>query len=199
MCAWTSYVIVKTPMDLKHLMIVVVLGMGAMGGCASSPLEISETLENQLNPNLTFSQLLQDPQAHQGKMLVLGGEVLSAKRLPEGTQLEVLHLPLDKSRQPVATRTSSQGRFLAIEKNFLDPAMFPSNTHVTIVGKVTEPTPSKLDEMDYQYPTVVIRHLHVWKEQAMAGERNPGPWYSIFGGGGTGGRMGGGVGIGIGF
>ena len=160
---------------------------------------VPETLQSQIEPSLTFSQLLQGPEAYQGKMIVLGGEVLSAKRRAEGTRLEVLQLPLDDSQRPVVTRTESQGRFLAMEKAFLDPAMLPLNTRVTIVGEVTKTIAANLDEMDYQYPTVVIKHLHVWKEPALAQESNSGPWYSIFGGGSSGGRVGGGMGIGIGF
>lgn len=162
-------------------------------------MEIPETLQNQIDPALTFSQVIHHPESYQGKMLVLGGEVLSAKRLVEGTRLEVLQLPLDDYQQPVATRTDSQGRFIAVEKAFLDPAMFPPNTQVTIVGEVTGREAAKLDDMDYQYPTVVIKNLHIWKEPSHAQERNSGPWYSIFGGGSTGGFGGGGVGIGIGF
>lgn len=175
------------------------LGLAWVGGCASSPMVVPETLQDQVDPALTFSQILQRPEAYQGKILVLGGEVLSSKRLAEGTRLEVLQLPLDDSQRPIVTRTESQGRFLAMEKDFLDPAMFPSNTQVTIVGEVTGTSAAKLDEMDYQYPTVVIKHLHVWKEPPLAQEGSSGPWYSIFGGGSTGGRVGGGVGIGIGF
>lgn len=160
---------------------------------------VPEAIQKQVDQGPTFSQILQDPESHQGKLIILGGEVLSAKRLTEGTRLEVLQLPLDDSRAPVASRTDSQGRFLALEKAFLDPAMFPQNTRVTIVGEVTGNTSAKLDEVDYQYPTVIIKNLHVWKEPPLAQEGNSGPWYSIFGGGGTGGRGGGGLGIGIGF
>jgi outer membrane lipoprotein len=186
-------------MKLKNFFVCMLLGLGWLGGCASSPVVVPETLKNQVDPGLTFSQILQHPESYQGKMMILGGEVLSAKRHTEGTRLEVLHLPLDNSQQPVVTRTDSQGRFLATEKAFLDPAMFPANTRVTIVGEVTGTIAAKLDEMDYQYPAVVIKHLHVWKDPPLAQEDNSGPWYSIFGGGSTGGRVGGGVGIGIGF
>jgi outer membrane lipoprotein len=186
-------------MTLRILLVGMVLGLGVVAGCTSSPPAVPDALQKQVDPVLTFSQILQDPESHQGKLIVLGGEVLSAKRLAEGTRLEVLQLPLDDSRTPVVTRTDSQGRFLALEKAFLDPAMFPQNTRVTIVGEVTGTTSAKLDEMDYQYPTVVIKNLHVWKDPPLAQERNSGPWYSIFGGGGTGGRVGGGLGIGIGF
>lgn len=186
-------------MKLRDLIVCLMLGLAWVGSCASSPMVIPETLQNQIDPGLTFQQLLQSPESYQGKIIMLGGEVLSAKRLAEGTRLEVLQLPLDDSRRPVVTRTESQGRFLAMEKDFLDPAMFPPNTRVTIVGEVTGIIAAKLDEMDYQYPTMVIKYLHVWKESPLAQEGNSGPWYSIFGGGSTGGRVGGGVGIGIGF
>ncbi|MDH4194726.1 MAG: Slp family lipoprotein [Nitrospirota bacterium] len=186
-------------MKLRNLMGWLCLGLVWVGACASSPMEIPETLKNQVDPGITFSQILHHPESYQGKMIMLGGEVLSARRLAEGTRLEVLQLPLDDSQRPVVTRTDSQGRFFAMEKAFLDPAMFPPNTRVTIVGEVTGTIAAKLDEMDYQYPTVVIKHLHVWIEPTMAEEGNSGPWYSIFGGGSTGGRVGGGVGIGVGF
>jgi outer membrane lipoprotein len=184
-------------MKLKDLLVCVVIGLVLMGGCASSPMEIPETLQSQIDPTLTFSQVIQHPGSYQGKTLVLGGEVLSAKRLEEGTRLEVLQLPLDDSQRPIVTRTDSEGRFIAMETAFLDPAMFPPNTQVTIVGEVTGTVVAKLDEMDYQFPTVVIKHLYVWKEPSLAQKGNSGPWYSIFGGGSTGGRVGGGVGIGF--
>ncbi|MEO6203553.1 MAG: Slp family lipoprotein [Nitrospirales bacterium] len=186
-------------MKLKNLIGCVWLGLGLIVGCATSPMEIPETLQNQIDPTLTFSQVIQNPESYQGKMFVLGGEVLSAKRLAEGTRLEVLQLPLDEYQRPLVTRTDSQGRFLAMEKSFLDPAMFPPNTLITIVGEVTEKVAGKLDEMDYQFPAVVIKELYVWKDPSLTQENNAGPWYSIFGGGSTGGRVGGGVGVGIGF
>jgi len=160
---------------------------------------IPETLKNQIDPGITFSQILQHPESYQGKLIVLGGEVLSARRLAEGTRLEVLQLPLEDSHRPVVTRTDSQGRFIALEKAFLDPAMFPPGTRVTIVGEVKGGIAAKLDEMDYRYPMVEIKSLHVWAEPALAQKGNSSSWSSIFGGGSTGGLVGGGVGIGIGF
>ncbi len=186
-------------MKLKNLNWCLVLTLGSMGGCASSPMEIPETLQSQIDPTLTFSQVMHHPESSQGKILVLGGEVLSAKRLAEGTRLEVLQLPLDDYQRPVLTRTDSQGRFIAMESAFLDPAMVQANTQVTLVGEVTGTVAGKLDEMDYQFPTVVIKHLYVWKDPSLIQQSNSGPWYSIFGGGSTGGRVGGGVGIGLGF
>lgn len=186
-------------MKLKDCIGCLLLGLAGVGGCESSSMMVPETLQNQVDPVITFPQLLQHPGSYQGKMIMLGGEVLSARRLAEATRLEILQLPLDDSQQPVTTLTDSQGRFFAIEKAFLDPAMFPPNTRVTIVGEVTTPIDAKLDEMDYQYPAVVIKHLHVWQEPPLAQGSSFSPWLSVFGDGGFGRWTGGGLRIGTAF
>ena len=107
--------------------------------------------------------------------MLLGGEVLTAKRLKEGTRLEILQLPLDGSEEPVLDRTASQGRFFAFESSFLDPATLPPNTRVTLVGEITGATRANLDEMEYRYPTVTIKHLHVWPELVLDQPGDSGP------------------------
>ena len=168
-------------------------------GCAMGPDAVPEALKTQVDPSLSFSSVLEKPDDHQGTIILLGGEILSAKRLSNGTRLEILQLPLDGSDEPVADRTASLGRFLAMESSFLDPATLPPNTRVTVVGEITGATREKLDEMDYRYPTVAIKHLHVWPEPETYPPLDTGPRFGIFGGGSTGGGGGGGVGIGIGF
>ena len=168
-------------------------------GCASGSNVVPETLKTQIDSSLTFSKILEEPTSHQGAVVLLGGEVLSAKRLTEGTRVEILQLPLDSSEEPVVDRTASQGRFLAFESSFLDPATLPPNTRVTLVGEVMGATNAHLDEMAYRYPTLTIKHLHVWPEPELNQPGSSSPSFGIFGGGGTGGRVGGGVSIGIGF
>ena len=60
-------------------------------------------------------------------------------------------------------------------------------------------TKANLDEMEYSYPTLTIKHLHVWPEPEFDQPESSGPSFGIFGGGSSGGRSGGGVSIGIGF
>lgn len=168
-------------------------------GCTVGSGVVPELLKSKIDPSLTFSKIIEQPDSHQGAVVLLGGEVLSATRLTEGTRVEILQIPLDSSEEPGLDRTTSQGRFLAIESSFLDPATLPPNTRVTLVGEVTGGTHANLDEMEYHYPTVNIQHLHVWPESEFNQPDDSGPSFGIFGGGGTGGRVGGGVGIGIGF
>ncbi len=168
-------------------------------GCASGPDAVPENFQSSIDPSLTFSDILKKPENHQGAMVVLGGEVLSAKRLADGTRVEVLQLPLDSSEEPSVDRTSSEGRFFAMQSSFLDPATLPLNTRITLVGEVIGVTNANLDEMEYHYLTVKMKHLHVWPKPELNQSESSGPSFGIFGGGGTGGRVGGGVSIGIGF
>lgn len=167
-------------------------------GCAGNPDVIPESLEPQIDKTLSFSQVVADPYAYRGKTVVLGGEVLKAKGGKDGTQLEILQLPLQDSLRPVSERTESRGRFIAINKEFVDPATFVDGTPVTVVAEITGATTQRLDETEYRYPTVEIKHLHVWDA---ADYDNPAsrPWFGVFGGVGVGGgRTGGGGGVSIG-
>lgn len=84
----------------------------ALPACASNHV-IPASLESQLDRGLTFSQLKESPSSYKGRLLVLGGETLAAKRLKEGTRVEVLQLPLDHSLEPGSDRTASHGTGMA--------------------------------------------------------------------------------------
>ena len=95
-------------------------------GCTSGPEVVPEAFKANIDSTVTFPMVLEEPTVHQGTIVLLGGEVLTAKRLKEGTRLEILQLPLDGSEEPVLDRAASQGRFFAFESSsFLDPAPFP--------------------------------------------------------------------------
>ena len=119
--------------------------------------------------------------------------------MPRGTQLEVLQLPLDDEQEPMTDRMESKGRFLALQKEFLDPATIADGTRVTIVGEVTGAAVEKMDEADYRFPTLEVKHLHRWTPRRVEDRRAPGPWWNVFGGVGIGGgsRSGGGISIGF--
>jgi len=145
-----------SPMGLGGLALAALLS-----GCASGSI-VPASLQAQLDKSLTFPQLRELPDSFRGHFLVLGGEVLSAKRLKDGTRIEVLEIPLEGSLQPGLDRTTSRGRFIAVQKEFLDPATIPPGTRLTLVGEVTGAVTDKLDETDYTYPTVEIKSLKVW-------------------------------------
>jgi outer membrane lipoprotein len=91
---------------------------------------------------------------------------------------------------------TSQGRFLAVQKEFLDPATVPVGTRITVIGEMTGTTTLPIDDIQYTYPTLAIRHLKVWERQP-PGVRPP-VSIGIGGGIGRGGGFGG-IGGGVGF
>ena len=175
-----------------------ILGLLAVAaGCATSV--IPESLEPQVDKAVTFSQVLEAPDSYRGKVVVWAGEVLKAKAMKGGTQLEVLQLPLDDEQGPVTDRMESKGRFLALQKELLDPATMTDGTRVTIVGEITGASVEKIDEADYRFPTLDVKHLHRWDSRQVDDRRVIGPWWNVFGGVGFGGgsRSGGGISIGF--
>lgn len=133
-------------------------------GCASTYHEewLPKNTLSKVDSALTFKQIKESPESHTGKVLLLGGEVLTAKRMKDHTRLMILQLPLDDSHEPVIDRMQSEGRFLAQEHDFLDPAVVPAGTRITVVGSVSGSHTEKLDEMDYTYPIVKIEQLKIW-------------------------------------
>ena len=145
-----------------------------LSGCASSRRDAAQLeyqlppeLQNQVEQRISFANVKADPAAYKGRIILLGGEVLNAKRLADRTRLEILHLPFNEFNEPLMNRTASQGRYLAFQKEFLDPATVPPGTRVTVAGEVTGSTEGDLDEMKYTYVTVDIRHLQVWPQTPM--------------------------------
>ncbi|RPH81061.1 MAG: Slp family lipoprotein [Nitrospiraceae bacterium] len=126
-----------------------------LAGCAS-------TQESEDRQALTFLQVKAAPESFQGQPAVFGGKVLTARRQKDGTKIEILQLPLDRSARPGYDLTQSQGRFIAIYREFLDPATIPPGTRITVTGEVSGSITLPLDETDYTYPVLTINRVQVW-------------------------------------
>ena len=180
----------------------VLLALVLASGCAG-PHVIPPELEEQIDSSVSFREIQASPQAMQGRTVLLGGEVLGARRVQEGMELEVLQLPVKGDDPPTERRTESQGRFLAIDRGAGDPAAFPPGTKVTLVADVVGEETRRLDESTYRYPVFEVKHLYVWSDERYRDRSRS--TVGLFGGMGfgfgSGGRSGsfGGVGIGTGF
>jgi starvation-inducible outer membrane lipoprotein len=131
------------------------------GGCIPQYI-VPEPLDRQIDRKVSFSQLQQDAERHKGSSVVLGGAVLSARILPEGTQIEVLQLTLDAYDRPTGALESSEGRFLLIDPGRRDPAVL-HNSRITVVGEVVGTKVQTVDEFEYAFPYLSARFIHVWR------------------------------------
>ena len=148
-------------------------------GCSRYDV-IPNQLEKQVSKNVAFNEIEHSPSSYKGQLVVLGGEVLSTKRLVDRTQIEVLQLPLTDEYIPITDdRSQSQGRFYAYDggREILDPAILPEGTPITLVGEVTGATMGNVGEAEQRYPTVRIKDLTKWDKTEVRRWGYPYPYY----------------------
>ena len=56
----------------------------------------------------------------------------------------------------------SQGRFLIRSAEFLDPAIFPQGTLITVVGRLQGSETRLIGEMPYTYPVIDVIEIKKW-------------------------------------
>jgi outer membrane lipoprotein len=152
------------------LALVALLGMG----CAHT---ISESLRAQADPTISFAQLRENPEAYRERTVILGGEILETTNLQEGTRLEVLQKPLSRAEAPMFTDNTG-GRFMALCKDYLDPAVFAPGRRITIAGQVLGSHTGKIGEVEYRYPLISCQETHLWPRTVAVSPRYYGdPWY----------------------
>lgn len=152
-------------------------------GCATGK-DPGESYQGQ-PPRLTFAQVKAAPDSFKGQPVTFGGEILSARRLKDGTRVEILQLPLNSSLQPTTQLNKSEGRFVAIQREFLDPATIPAGTFVTVTGELTGSLTLPLDETEYTYPMMEIKEMKIWTSGDEAPPRirphtGPGPYWGPY-------------------
>ena len=130
-------------------------------GCATPviPLHLVERVDRTVN----FDQLKGNSEAYQDRIVVLGGQILEARNLEEGTLFEILQLPLTSASRPVTDLVRSRGRFLLFHSGFLDTAVYRKGLFVTIVGEVIGTRTQPVGAMNYRYPYLTAKFIHLWR------------------------------------
>jgi outer membrane lipoprotein len=103
-----------------------------ISGCAHV---ISSDLRLKVDPSLTFSEVLRDPDANKGKIMLWGGEILQVILQDRTTFVEVLKWPLGWRGNPQRTVTF-EGRFVILVKEPLDSSFYQAGKRVTVAGEV---------------------------------------------------------------
>jgi outer membrane lipoprotein len=170
-------------------------GLLILSSCAESAhqvnrdalhIDVPPELEKQIDTSVAFADLHAAPGNYVGRVIMAGGVVIRAKRTKDRTEIEVLQLPIEGGEPSTTERLRSEGRFLAVREEFLDPASVPPGTPITVIGVVSGSTTRPLDETEYTYPVLDIKHLIDWS--TVASQRSGsgaaayyGPYYSPFG------------------
>lgn len=157
---------------IVKLMSVLLIG-SALIGCAHI---ISKDVLKEVDREIGFEGLLKYPEKYQGKTVLLGGVIVKTENKNQGTLLEIYQTEINHYGKPIDTDIS-KGRFLAIYEGFLDSEIYRKGREVTIVGVVSGGEVKKLGEIDYNYPYLTVKEIHLWKEES---PREYGPYYHGF-------------------
>ncbi len=139
--------------------------MVLLSACASV---ISQQGLREADPQITFQVLLQDPDRQKGKVVLLGGEIVTTTVRESETWVEVLQKPLDSGQKPEDTDVS-YGRFLVRFPDFRDPAIYAVGRKIAVLGEVQGKKVMPLKEMDYTYPVLIPRESYLWKPEVKSG------------------------------
>ncbi len=129
-----------------------------LAGCATG---ISSKARSQITYTGPFSSVQTDPENYIDKTVMWGGRVIEVKAGNEMTEMLVLQLELSNQRYPVES-DRSQGRFLVRSSRFMDPAIYPDGTLITLVGRVEGSETRLIGEMPYVYPVVSVIEIKKW-------------------------------------
>jgi len=130
----------------------------AVAGCA--PV-ISQELLKTVDQEIRFDQVLKNPDAYRGTVVLLGGEIIKTENMPNKTVIIVLQRPLGYRQEP-ASEGESKGRFIVSAPDFLDPAIYRPRRKITVVGSVMGKEVLPLGELEYAYPVIEKKELYIW-------------------------------------
>jgi outer membrane lipoprotein len=143
---------------LMNLMLV-------LWACAPS---FSRQSLDQVESNISFQALLQDPEQYRGRIVMYGGEIIQTRAEANETWVEVIQKPLDWQNRPQDADVS-YGRFFIQFSGFQDPAIYAPGRKITVIGEVQGKKVEKIRDLDYTYPVVSSQESNLWQPQSSSG------------------------------
>jgi len=142
-------------------LVVLLFASTLIHGCATTGEKPSTEPTYEKIP---FSDILASPESYQGRVVRLGGVIVTTENREEETVLEILEKPLGRGGRP-KSGDATGGRFRVVFDRFLDSAVYRPNRPVTIVGEVVGKETAPIGETTYQYPLLAGRDVRLWEER----------------------------------
>ncbi len=145
-----------------HCPLLLAIAVLLLAACAPP---FPKELLDKVDKNTPFAALQKDPEKYAGKLLMVGGMIVDTKNLKEGTRIEVLQKPLDGEGRPELTDETG-GRFLVVTQQFLDGAVYHRGRMLTVIGEVAAPQVLLMGEIEYRYPVIAAKAMHLWSSDS---------------------------------
>ena len=146
-------------MKTRYIAAILITGLALiLTGCATG---ISRQARSQVTYFGPFNSVQLQPEPHRGETVMWGGRVIGLINKEGSTELLVLQLELTDQDFPI-DNDKSQGRFIILSSGFMDPAIYPEGTLITVVGKVEGTETRPIGEMAYVYPVINVIEIKKW-------------------------------------
>jgi outer membrane lipoprotein len=116
------------------------------------------------------------PGEHLGQQVRWGGTLIATDNRENTTWLTMLGRPLGSSGRPDWS-DESDGRFIAIVPEFLDPKLYAPDRRLTVTGTLLRTEAGKVGEHPYTYPVVAADAWYLWPLDKRWRRRYPDPWW----------------------
>ena len=110
---------------------LIVLMLALLAGCATG---ISPALQQQAGPPMDFAALKAHPEHYQGKLVILGGEVMTVQPLGQGSLMTVNQQEMNMLGDPRGA--PSGGTFVVESAQYLSPDTYQPKSTVKVAGVV---------------------------------------------------------------
>lgn len=138
--------------------------IGTFLGLAACAGGISKQTQSQITYFGPFDAVQQQPEKYRGQTVMWGGKIIDTLPGEKTTELVVLQLGLGSQNRP-EDNDQSQGRFIVRSDQFLDPAVYPQGTLVTVVGPVKGSETRSIGQMAYRYPVMDVIEIKKWRPE----------------------------------
>ena len=117
------------------------IGAAALAILAGCVPTISTTLQREAGRQPGFAELAAHPENYQGRLVVLGGEVMKVEPAGRGSLMEVNQFRLDDRLYPAGAglyggRAPSGGTFEVQSGEYLSPDKYQPGSRITVAGTV---------------------------------------------------------------
>lgn len=132
----------------------------ALAACASGPGISTVDVDQTVTPTQGVAEIAN----LRGNKVLWGGTIVSSTNLKDSTRLEVLAYPLDGAQRPETSATPT-GRFLVLERGYLETVDYSAGRLITAKGALTQTRKGAIGEAEYTYPVVAADQLYLWPQE----------------------------------
>jgi outer membrane lipoprotein len=146
-------------MVMKRYYIYIVLCF-LLASCAHI---ISQEYHQRAVRDVSFRNMLDNPDAYIDRTFILGGIIAEAKNTREGTEIEVVQTPVDRYGY-IIDNDASEGRFMVFTKKQLDPLIYKKGRLITLAGRLKGTKAGLLGNVEFTYPLIEADEIYLWRE-----------------------------------